>query len=69
MQQEMEQASNRSVELQNLMETERQAFKREQQSLEERIVELSTTAANVNNDASARSSEMEEKEHQLQVTV
>ena len=44
------------------METERLAFKQEQQSLEARIIDLTTAAANIDNDSSARDMEAQEKD-------
>ena len=67
LQQGVEQASNKYAELQKSMETERLAFKQEQQSLEARIVDLTTAAANVDHDSSARDNEIQAKDRQLQV--
>ncbi len=48
---------DRSQELQKTLESERLAFKKEQQAFEIKIVEMSTSAANLSSDGASREAE------------
>lgn len=61
--------SQKAVELERSLESERLAFKREQQSLENKIVDMTTSAANLQTDTADKAGEVRVQEDRAQVRI